>query len=83
MIKIDINFRDSKVDDRRRERGGDRPGGRGPRPDGPRGDRPGPRGPRPDGPRPAGRPARGGKGGREQAAPRVDDINDFPSLVAA
>lgn len=88
LVDIEINFADQ-----RRGRGGR--GGRGLGRGGPgRGSFGGPRGPPRDGDRAGDRPPRGGgygargdrSGGGEppkQSAPKVDDWNDFPSLVAA
>lgn len=88
LVDIEINFADQ-----RRGRGGR--GGRGLGRGGPgRGSFGGPRGPPRDGDRAGDRPPRGGgygargdrTGGGEppkQSAPKVDDWNDFPSLVAA
>lgn len=91
LVDIEINFADQ-----RRGRGGR--GGRGLGRGGPgRGSFGGPRGPPRDGDRAGDRPPRGGgygaRGDRsggggageppKQSAPKVDDWNDFPSLVAA
>jgi len=91
VLDIEINFKDENRDMRRgRGRGGPRGGrgapgsgrGRGERDSGDRPERPD-RGDRPD------RVDRGGgrggfrrRDGKEQAAPKVDDFNDFPSLAA-
>ncbi|XP_064477051.1 SERPINE1 mRNA-binding protein 1-like isoform X2 [Ornithodoros turicata] len=71
VVDIEINFADA-----RRGRGGGRGRGmgRGSRPGGPQGDRGRPREP----------PVRGGDShAPKQSAPKVDDWNDFPSLVTA
>ena len=88
LLDIEINFNQSEGRDYpRRNRGGRGPGG----PRGERGDRRGDRGDRGEG-----RGAQSGRGrfdsqrndkgpyrGKKQAAPKVDDWNDFPSLAAA
>lgn len=89
VLDIDIKFRSEKFDGRDR-RGGRGGGGRGGRDDR------GPRKPREAGDESHGGdgqsrgPPRGGRGGprggprgRDQAPPKVDDINDFPTLVTA
>jgi len=72
VIDIDINFKDTFRDNRRGGGfGGDRGGFRGNRAGDQRGDRR------------DFRPSRGGFNRKTQAAPKVEDINDFPSLGVA